>query len=310
MTDFNNGDYDPNPPFEFHPDMQWVSNFPKANFVKSLYTGEPEIKPDGNMPPAKPQPKLLFNQVPNVISYYPSSRYVINNLAPERSLSYNDVSAIAEARKQAEKTGVLKPEVAENLLPMAMVEGRTMNHGLGNLGFYASPQSIDRFKKMGFDVVDTTTPEYQDLKYTTRVEMGPNGPTINYYKERPDKDGKLVPFTGDLNAWKKGDIHIAYGPNGKDKFIYLNRFLRHQSKMNDYEYSAKLMAAVLAEKVAVSKTPEDAVSLYNGKGQVRDEEGKLWADADQYLRKVQEAKQMLNHPKNSQIKQYFDLYYK
>ena len=86
----------------------------------------------------------------DAIPHYPSSRHVEKNLAPEHTLRYRDIAALANARRQAEETGVLDPKLAEYMLPMAMVEGRSGNFGiLQDNRFYAHPRTLDRFRRMG-----------------------------------------------------------------------------------------------------------------------------------------------------------------
>ena len=195
------------------------------------------------------------------IPHYPSQRYVEKNLAPEQSLRYRDIAALARARKQAEAAGVLAPDLAEHLLPMALVEGRSGNFGvLQNGAFYAKPQTVDRFKKMGLETEGAFAPlEFKDIPGKGR--------------------------------------HI--GPSGK--------------AAGDPDAYARIMAAILADKAAlVPKGNVDAaVKRYNGKGRaIEDSDGQLQqADVNVYLQKVKAAREMLAHPKNKNLLDYFNSFY-
>lgn len=89
----------------------------------------------------------------NPVPYFPSRRHIDRGLAPERTLGVEDLQAIAAAQRHAQEQGVLTPEVARYMLPMAMVEGRPGNYGIvPNNRFYASPQNRQIFDKMGVPV--------------------------------------------------------------------------------------------------------------------------------------------------------------
>ena len=128
-----------------------------------------------------------FTQKPRIktnLGYYPSTRYIEKNLAPETELQDYDFKALALARKVAEQNGVLSPELASKLLPMALVEGRSGNYGVisgPKHGFYAKPSTIKRFIKMGVKIGNT-----DDSEMTIRdlpgkgphlvITGGPKGP--------------------------------------------------------------------------------------------------------------------------------------
>jgi hypothetical protein len=92
------------------------------------------------------------------IPYYPSKRHVTPDKngypqAPEVKLTYNDVRNIAQARNEAISSGVLTKDLAEHLLPMAMVEGHPANFGIKNNNeFYNHKSTRDFFTKMGLTV--------------------------------------------------------------------------------------------------------------------------------------------------------------
>lgn len=124
------------------------------------------------------------------LPYYPSRRYVKEKLAPETKLTKDDFAAIAKAQKEAVQNGVLSPELAAYMLPIAIVEGRSGNYGIissDKNGFYAKPSTIDRFRRMG-------------------LEIGPDGHLD--VRDIPGKGPHLFPV-------------MAKGKNGQDDYARL-----------------------------------------------------------------------------------------
>lgn len=218
---------------------------------------------------AVPAPKKAVDPL-SPLPYYPAPHYMEHNLAPETSLSYDAVTALAKARRLAESKGVLTPDLGEHLLPMAMVEGHGGGFGIvhptsdtdTSVGFYAKPETTARFKKMGLSIANES-----DLAQT--------GISANLL----------------LRKDAKGDKFYVPGDN-------------------DNESGARLMAAVLADKAALKKsggTVEGAVKLYNGRGRATEQaDGQtVPADANTYWAKVQAAKAMLLHERNAPLMQHF-----
>lgn len=94
-------------------------------------------------------PKEAIEPLP----FYPNNDYIKYNRAPEKTLTTAAVAAIAAARKRAEETGVLTPELGEHLLPMAMVEGENDRIGIipGRENFYASRRMLKALENMGLE---------------------------------------------------------------------------------------------------------------------------------------------------------------
>ncbi len=109
--------------------------------------------------------KKPTEEKPEPVPFYPSDAYVKYNRAPEKTLSNMDISAIAAARKKAEETGVLSPELGEHLLPIAMVEGWGKKMGVltGGQGFYASRRLMKSLEQMGLE---------EDKDYVTHYIKG------------------------------------------------------------------------------------------------------------------------------------------
>lgn len=103
------------------------------------------------MPPQEEPPFPKLDDDP-FIPYVPQERYVKYGLAPEMKLKASEIEEIARVRRQAEETGVLTPELGEQLLPIAMTEGWGLGMGVkGGNKFYASRRFKDALDKMGLE---------------------------------------------------------------------------------------------------------------------------------------------------------------
>jgi hypothetical protein len=236
--------------------------------------------------------------------HYPSPRYVEKNLAPERTLTYGDISDLAEARKHAEKMGVLSPAVAEHILPMAMVEGHSGNFGVnqGN-AFSAKPSTLKRFRDMGLQVVDKTDPAEVAARQWNVSEKGPDG-RMQYFRRTmiQGPDGPQEAHTLVDPSWGHAVIDTIVGKKGK--------YLMPSGEVTPGS-NARMMAAVLAEKAATHGEGA-AVERYNGSGVAIERLGNgqsQVADSAQYRKKVEVAKQMLAHPKNAALMAHYNSVY-
>ncbi len=94
------------------------------------------------------------------VPYYPAERYVQKGLKPEMTLHTDSMAAIAKAQRLAEDTGVLSPEVAKYMLPIAMVEGWGAGMGVrddpGN-ALYASQRVKKSLADMGLKEGESIT---------------------------------------------------------------------------------------------------------------------------------------------------------
>ena len=208
--------------------------------------------------PARPQQSSDLDEA---IPFYPQERYVKYNLAPERSLSAGNITAIARARKLAEDTGTLSPEVANYMLPIAMTEGwgaRMGVRGDSANALYAS-QRVRRFvKNMGLE----------EGKHFTKTMI-------------------------------KNEPHFLFNNGDGD----------------DPDVWPRAAAVYLAEKAALlgkNALPEAVVKRYNGAGSaMEDVMGELVpANVQTYWKKVEEARRLLDHPQNQNLRQYFEQEYK
>lgn len=86
----------------------------------------------------------------DAIPFYPSDRHIQKNFAPEQTLNETELQRLANARHRALEYGVLTPELANYMLPIAMVEGRPESYGVSHDNrFYASPTNRRIFAQMG-----------------------------------------------------------------------------------------------------------------------------------------------------------------
>lgn len=86
------------------------------------------------------------------LMYYPSQYSIDKGQKGESLLNRRNVAAIAEARRLAESSGILTPELGEHLLPIAMTEGWGQGMGVKSEpknAFYASRRFNDIINKMG-----------------------------------------------------------------------------------------------------------------------------------------------------------------
>lgn len=240
------------------------------------------------------------------MSYYPSSRYVARNLAPEQKLTTEDIQALAKAAKTAVKNGVLTEEQAQYMLPMAMVEGRSGNYGIRqDGGFPATAANVERFKKMGLSITDWTDPKTQeqdrwDSAETVPDAANPGQTKLQYFRHTRGPDGTIVKIPtervtpGAMSIFRK-DGGKLIGPSGEAEGDPIN-------------YAA-MMAAILSEKASQipNGSVDDHIKRYNGVGKAMEfSDGKYTpADTSVYLNKVKDAKAMLEHPKNAPL---VDLY--
>jgi hypothetical protein len=263
------------------------------------------------------QPKVIDPGAP--LPHYPQRRYVEKNLAPELNLSYGDVAELAEARRLAEATGVLPREVAEHMLPMAMVEGRQGNYGIneGN-AFRATPAALERAKKLGLAVADMTDPAvaekhkfdfhedrtdeagFPQRSYYRKITVqGPDGPMeAHQVVEGPPTTPLTIDYP--LKKQPKGQMSPAQALVASGDTLERIPGNRHIMVQGRAGSMGKLMALILAEKHGVAKGDiAGAVKGYNGSGPATE---KYWA-------KVQAAKQLLLHPKNAPLMAYYNSQY-
>ena len=251
-------------------------------------------------------PKVIDPFAP--LPHYPQQRYIDKNLAPEKNLTYGDVGALAEARRVAESTGVLPRELGDHMLPMAMTEGREGNFGInsGN-AFRAIPATLERAKKLDLAYTDLTDPAVAERHkydieedevidglatgkknyYRRTTFQGPNGPTEGrVLAEGPP----TTPLVIDYGVDKKG-APLPRIPGNK---------MLNIAGSGDANRMARVMALMLAEKHAAAKGDVvGAVKGYNGAGPM----------TEQYFAKVQKAKELLLHPKNAPLMQFFNASY-
>ena len=204
------------------------------------------------------------------VKIYPSQRYLDKNLAPEQSLTVEDISALAKASKQAQEKGVLSPELASYLLPMAIVEGRSGNYGIVTdaLGLYPKKATLKRFKDMNLGIGEQGKLKDSDLFFQ-------ESPSVALKNGKSDPVIRMIPGRGDPDTMART--------------------------------MATILGEKASLKGVIST--DDAIKRYNGKGRALETADgvTMQADVDIYLEKVKEAKHLLEHPKNKEV---LELFYK
>lgn len=200
---------------------------------------------------------IADKQAPDPVPFYPSDSYLQKKLAPEKTIGRNEMERLAQARFKAIDMGVLDKNLADYMLPIAMVEGRPDSYGITHDNeFYASPHARRVFSQMGLAVEDVTNTPARNREEAKSQSRG------------ADDAPPLVMFKN-----KRGE-----------KMITLNESAR--------DFKPELMAAILAIKAKGAQSPEDAVERWNGGG----------AQARHYRGKVQQARKMLDHPSNEELR--------
>ena len=156
--------------------MSWIEDAMRAlvGMVESPTTPSTVQKEEL---PVEPPPE---RPAKTVLPFYPSERHIKYNQAPEKSLTTDTVESIAKARRLAEETGVLTPELGEHLLPIAMTEGWGAGMGIkGDNAFYASRRLKDSLAKMGLeDGTDYTTSYVKGEPHISPIPTDDNGPRL------------------------------------------------------------------------------------------------------------------------------------
>lgn len=93
------------------------------------------------------------------VPFYPSRAYLDRNWAPEH-LPRPALAALAQAQSTAQKEGILPPALAQQMLPMALVEGWPESFGVvdGRYGYPANPRRDELVRRMGFTIANSDDP--------------------------------------------------------------------------------------------------------------------------------------------------------
>lgn len=211
-----------------------------------------------------------------LLNYYPSEKYIRKNWAPEQ-IGQGNIEPLAKAQKMAVAKGLLSPQLANAMLPIALVEGNG-NYGIvdGRYGYPPNPKRDKMLADMGLRVID----------YDGQTS---NGGIPSVAAMVTSKPTKLPDFsTFDLYRMKNQGYWVPSGVPSE----------------NYYSIMARLMPVVLAEKAALYGE-NNAIERWNGKGKAVEDNG--WddeqkADSKYHKGKVEEMIRMLNHPLNADIK--------
>lgn len=242
------------------------------------------------------------------LPYYPHSRYIDRNMAPEKTLTYGDVEALGSAAKLAESTGVLPAGSGPTMLAHAMVEGHPGNYGVNPNSFPATATRLARYKNMGLSVTDLTDPAEQAARQYDSVDYHPETKAPTYYRHSTESVGPVAGIVGGqyqgpspattvvrtpFQMPPMGDVVVNRDAQGAKMATY--------GGVNDPSVSARLVAVQLAENRAkalrAKDTSPDAMSrLYN-------------PNAGNYVGKIQAAREMLGHTSNAPFTGFFTEHY-
>jgi hypothetical protein len=124
----------------------------------------------------------------------------------------------------------------------------------------------------------------------------------------PELAAQFMPLALIENTPSHGVVDGAFGyPQNARRNAMLKAMGLGYKSGNTPDERARMAAAVLAEKAALYGN-DKAVERYNGKGRAVEEYyGEVaQADAPNHVRKVQEMQKMLNHPKNTLLRQAYE----
>jgi hypothetical protein len=205
--------------------------------------------------------------MPGLLDYYPSEKYISKNWKPEQ-VPVSSLRALANAQMLAQKNQLLPPELAATLLPNALVEGRFASEEGGPADF--------GFNFFGY-------PHAPELE-NTMMKMGLKVGASNY----PPKEVTSNWGDGQWEDWsrKQPKFDVYKVDNG-----YTLNPDDYEDPSHSEEAAAKMAAIALAYKARLYGN-DKAIERWNGQG----------AGARNHARKVQEMIQMLNNPKNAQIR--------
>lgn len=168
----------------FPPDMDSVQDAPKrmaySRTMKDLIGGQ----------------YLAESQAADPFPFYPSDKHLQKNLAPEKTLGRKELERLKSARNKAIEMEVLDPELADYMLPIAMVEGRPNSYGIMHDNkFYASPTNKRLFAQMGIPLEDLS-------KHYDRGEEVPQNTAPPFYIAKDKRGDKFIHFGQGADQYK------------------------------------------------------------------------------------------------------------
>ena len=209
--------------------------------------------------------------MPNALAYYPNENYIRKNWKPEQ-VPEGALRALAKAQVMAQRNNVLPPELAANLLPNSLVEGRFASEeggpadfGFNFFGYPHAPEHENAMMKMGLKVGASNYP--------------PKNVTANWGDDEWDKWSRKQPK---LDVYK---VDKGYTLNEDD----------YSDPSHTEDAAAKMAAIALAHKAKLYGQ-DKAIERWNGQG----------PGARNHVRKVEEMARMLNHPKNALLRQAYE----
>jgi hypothetical protein len=208
------------------------------------------------------------------LPYAPNLRYVTKNLKPEY-IKKSTVRDLALALKDTNDAGILNPKVDKWMLPQTLVEGRD-DYGLSMFG----------------DLAEKDPKIKQFLNDKIKNYQQQNDPPHLYYRDVERANPNLPP---DYFLRQRYQMMVDSNREGLSEAPF-NPIALLQQLMTKYKGNEQL-----------------ALERWNGKGVAKVPNGNplggtVQADSHNHLRKVNEAYQMLQHPANKELLNYFNAF--
>jgi hypothetical protein len=242
------------------------------------------------------------------VPYYPSRRYIDQNLAPEK-IPLQALQALAQAQRAATKGGVMSPYVAQRFLPNALTEGRFDDFGVNGLPLTPTPRATRTLQRLGLSV--GKMPDYSDNQITT--VQNPFTPMTQEQLAQMAAQEEAAAKQRLANPPPRPKEDVLIDPSGctTDEECMAqddNAAVGHPvyTINNDAPHiRARIAAAVLADKARMFGD-QNAIARWNGNGRVvNSSTGKVIADSNNHAAKVEALLGLLSDPRNAKLMQTY-----
>ena len=255
----------------------------------------------------------MAQTTPNEVSFYPSQEYFDKNWAAQK-VPLESLRALARSQAIAEQHGLLDPETTKYYLPSALTENRWTDYGVNQVainqrnapsgdwmtvqqardaavtqaykqGKLSKQDYLGGYKKYNYAPEDKV-PGLQQLDQLMNSEqLWPSDQVPDSVKRIRNAATKLgfPEYSTEIRPAERGfgkyDMYLPVADQGPG----------YEFNPQDYHKNAALKTLAVINKVDESgKTGLDVWERYNGSG----------PDAKRYRRRVSEAYDLMNHPKN------------
>jgi hypothetical protein len=201
--------------------------------------------------------------------FFPNKGYIKNNLAPEK-IPRDYVRELASTLSELAQQKALKPGVDKYMLPLALTEREFSNYG--NHGVAPTDPLVDVLYKKRLEEENRQRKEFYQF---ANAQMP-------------------VQLTVDSAKYLPPSLRTVY-----DQLLDPSGQYYEFSNSSLPDTSAAQAVSVFSQLLNKHKDPALAIERWNGKGR------SFGTDASNHRKKVQEAFEMLNHPANKQLMEYF-----